>query len=260
MLVSVLVLGILGCTQGITETEVDAYIQGAWGSLFTSPAGGMDPIGSVDDQITLYISANQMTVKNAVGVSNPFRVEFSYGGQNYDGAKNSFKQRIDVAALSGGAAFWVPGAATDDTNTVVGLLKAVGLGDIVSGDDYITNGEMKVLLDKYLERSISLSFFPNWDGVDDTDILDEVDVFVLAAVLSGIIPVNASEVIVGDLQMYTWENNIDLGKFKTLMVAGAATNLYILKFTPPSGDSWWYKYDNVLTKPPVGSYIIKGQM
>jgi hypothetical protein len=92
--------------------------------------------------------------------------------------------------------------------------------------------------------------------------LTAADASAAAEKFSTLIPGDAEEVIIGDLQMYTWESNIDLGKFKTLMVAAGAagTNLYILKFTPPSGDNWWYKYDNIRTKPPVGPYVIGGQM
>ncbi|MCL2271990.1 MAG: hypothetical protein FWC19_04180, partial [Treponema sp.] len=267
MLVPVLVLGIIGCAQGVTETEVDAYIQGAWGSKQTAIAP-MPAIGANDDDITLYVSANQMTVKNIVGVSNPFRIEYTYTGVA------PHKNRVDVAALAAGGSNWAAGTAsasgqvfnvTDGGTNITALFEALGMTSIVvggpgaaAGATFKTLDEVDAIFKGFFESSIAASLFPAGSGAATVSLND------LTAAASGInalIPVDASEVIIGDLQVYTWESNIDLGKFKTLMVAGAsATALHVLKFTPPSGDQWWYKYDNILTKPPVGTYNIKGQM
>jgi len=258
MLVPVLVLGIIGCAQGVTETEVDAYIQGMWGSLSTpAPVAEFPAIGGAADAMTLYVSANQVTVKNAVGVSNPFRVEFAYQGVG------DHKNRVDVAALATGGSVWVAADATTAGNTLVDLLGAINFGNIVSGDSYITFGALKDLTDRYFENAVATALFPSLIGADAAATIVAADLTAAVTQFGLLIPPGASEVIIGDLQMYTWESNIDLGKFKTLMVANAAaagTNLHILKFTPPSGDQWWYKYDNILTKPPVGTYTIKGQM
>jgi len=262
MLVPVLVLGIIGCAPGVTETEVDAYIQGAWASIFTSPVANLPAVGAAEEDITLYVSANQITVKNKVGggLSNPFRVEFAYGGVGEN------KNRVNVKALAAGSATWAAGtgAAANTDNTLTDLLNAINFGNIAAaGATYITYGALNGLIDSFFEKAVGTALFPGVAASPAEATVSSTALVEAASKFSVLIPGDASEVIIGDLQMYTWEGNIDLGKFKTLMVAGApaaGTKLHILKFTPPSNDQWWYKYDNILTKPPVGSYNNKGQM
>ena len=106
MLVPVLVLGVMACSSDYsTDSEVDAYIQGAWDSSQTGPINGLAAtwlpgIGVAASEVELFFTANEVTIRYpAAGkvFSKPYHVEFSYldgiefidlnyGDMNYTGS------------------------------------------------------------------------------------------------------------------------------------------------------------------------------
>jgi len=244
MLVPVLVLGVMSCVEGVTDTEVDAYIQNAWSSSATPAV--LPAIGTADGDIKLIISANQMTVKTGTYTSKPFRIQFAY--------LNTDSKARWVSSAGASAAEW---AMTDDpsADTIAALLSQVkGLNELTaSASAYKSEAYVKSALEKFFDESVLAAASLTWSAAG-TAAFDDDTVDGVAALFDDIFSgENSTRGLVGELTAFGWEDGVEIAKL-TVWYAETGTageeTLSILNIVPTTPA--WYKYD----LPPVGKFGI----
>jgi len=224
MLVPVLVLGVMSCVEGVTDTEVDAYIQNAWASA-ASPTN-LPLIGLNDGDVKLIISANQMTVKTSTFTSKPFRITFDYF--NADSKTRWVSNKADIEDV------------LVQVKELSGLLDADGA--------FVDDQTAKPIIVKFFDESVLKA-----NGLDTLSAAGSTDTYstALTTLIQEVFPTVAERGIVGKLTAFGWEDGAEIA---TLTVWYAETTtagveyLSVLNVDPAT--EAWYKYD----LPPIGFY------
>ena len=192
MLVPVLVLGVMACSKDYTtDTEVDAYIQGAWDSLPGGGATWLPSIGTATADVELFFTANEVTIRyESAGevFSKPYHVELDHFGAVGLKPYYTFPSTYDTAvwdpinppATGGQMAF-------DDVNSIMGffgivaddtkVFKTRGFDRVTAatlGDDYTSNNWYSLLGEAFVATGGIIN--PR-TGLTDQQIVGKLTIF-----------------------------------------------------------------------------------